>query len=201
MDWFKQCAKNFKVEVRTRFDLGMIAIQGPAVLSLIEKLFPPEVMQQIRALPAFGFILYKDWHIARTGYTGEEGIEVILPGEQAPVFWRQLIDASIQPCGLGARDTLRLEAGLNLYGVDMNEKTSPLESNLAWTVAWQDAQRNFIGRDTLTQQIQQGLKERLVGITMQQPGVLRNHQCVKLNEKQGEITSGGFRRPWDMQLL
>lgn len=192
VDWFKQCAQTFKVEIRTRFDLGMIAVQGPAVMSLIEKLFSQGLTQQIRALPPFGFTLYKDWHIARTGYTGEEGIEVILPGEQAPVFWRQLLDAGVQPCGLGARDTLRLEAGLNLYGVDMNEKTSPLESNLAWTVAWQDAQRNFIGRDALAQQMNQGLQQRLVGITMQQPGVLRNHQRVKLNEKIGEITSGGF---------
>ncbi len=190
--WFKQCAVKYAVSVDTRFELGMIAVQGPQVLGLLDKLFPPALTQTIRELSPFGFLLNQGWQIARTGYTGEDGIEVILPGEEAPLFWQKLLDVGVQPCGLGARDTLRLEAGLNLYGVDMNESTSPLESNLGWTVAWQDANRDFMGREALVKQNQEGLTQRLVGLIMQQPGVLRNHQRIKFGDHIGEITSGGF---------
>ncbi len=108
-------------------------------------------------------------------------------------LWQNLLKAEVQPCGLGARDTLRLEAGLNLYGVDMDETTSPLESNLEWTVAWLDSTRNFIGREALAKQKQSGIARHLVGLLMKESGVLRNHQPVWIGgRKVGEITSGGF---------
>jgi aminomethyltransferase len=186
--WFEQHAKPFQVRIEPRFEQAIIAIQGPQALTVLDKIFP----KKIQALPPFGVMIENTWQIARTGYTGEDGIEVIIPAAEAVSFWQKLLTAGVAPCGLGARDTLRLEAGLNLYGVDMNESTTPLESNLAWTVAWQDAQRDFIGREALMAQQNQGIKQQLVGLVMKQPGVLRNHQQIKIGETVGEITSGSF---------
>jgi len=131
--------------------------------------------------------------IARTGYTGEDGIEAIIPADKVVDYWQRFIDAGAKPCGLGARDTLRLEAGLNLYGADMDENTSPLVSNLAWTVAWNSEDRDFVGRQALQQQKHQGLQQKMVGLIMEQGGVLRNHQRVIVEGVgEGEITSGGY---------
>lgn len=187
--WLQQQAPAFKVKITPRNDLAMIAIQGPHALTKTQtvlKKFP------LQSLIPFSFLLDKDWLIARTGYTGEEGYEVILPVAEAVNFWQALLSAGIKPCGLGARDTLRLEAGLNLYGTDMDESTSPLESNLAWTIAWQPESRNFIGRAALTLQQQQGLTQKMVGLILKERGVLRNHQKIQVGEVKGEITSGSF---------
>ena len=106
-----------------------------------------EILQRTGAdLKPFNAVPDGDWLLARTGYTGEDGFEIMLPGDRAASFWRRLSDAGVEPCGLGARDTLRLEAGMNLYGSDMDETISPLESGLGWTVAWEPADRDFIGR-------------------------------------------------------
>lgn len=119
--------------------------------------------------------------------------EIILPAKTAPSFWDQSLKATIAPCGLGARDTLRLEAGLNLYGADMDETVTPLESNLAWTVGWEPRDRDFIGRSALESQRQAGIQKQLVGLVLETQGVLRNHQRVILeNDGIGEITSGSF---------
>jgi aminomethyltransferase len=131
--------------------------------------------------------------VARTGYTGEDGWEIILPAARAAVFWRGLEQAGAAPCGLGARDTLRLEAGMNLYGQDMDEDSSPLESGLGWTVAWQPADRDFIGRRALEAQRDSGPVRKFVGLLLQDKGVLRGHQRVVVEGiGEGEITSGGF---------
>jgi aminomethyltransferase len=131
--------------------------------------------------------------VARTGYTGEDGWEIILPAARAADFWRGLEQAGAAPCGLGARDTLRLEAGMNLYGQDMDEDSSPLESGLGWTVAWEPADRDFIGRRALEAQRDSGPLRKLVGLLLQDKGVLRSHQRVVVEGiGEGEITSGGF---------
>jgi len=131
--------------------------------------------------------------VARTGYTGEDGYEIMLPADQASTFWSQLLEVGVKPCGLGARDTLRLEAGMNLYGSDMDESVTPLESALNWTVAWEPQERDFIGRQALESQRQAGVKHKLVGLVLQDKGVLRNHQKVFVDGLEaGEITSGSF---------
>jgi len=131
--------------------------------------------------------------VARTGYTGEDGFEVALPGGGAGALWRELLDAGVAPCGLGARDTLRLEAGMNLYGADMDESTSPLDAGLGWTVAWQPAERDFIGRAAIEARRDDPGLPRFTGLVLEGRGVLRNHQRVVVQgEPDGEITSGGF---------
>ena len=129
--------------------------------------------------------------IARTGYTGEDGYEIVLPSDRVEAFWQRLVDDGIQACGLGARDTLRLEAGLNLYGQDMDETTTPLESCLAWTVAMEPT-RQFIGRDRLVAQLRDGVPRRLVGLVLDEKGVLRHGQRVVTAAGDGVITSGTF---------
>ena len=133
-----------------------------------------------------------EWFVARTGYTGEDGYEVMLPAEEAPAFWQALQAAGVAPCGLGARDTLRLEAGMNLYGNDMDENVTPLESGLAWTVAL-EGDREFIGKATLAAQRKAGPARKLVGLLLMERGVLRSHQRVDAGSAGvGEVTSGTF---------
>jgi aminomethyltransferase len=129
--------------------------------------------------------------IARTGYTGEDGFEISLPAERAEGLWNDLLAAGVKPCGLGARDSLRLEAGMNLYGQDMDEDVSPLESGLGWTVAMKDG-REFIGREALQRQRSAGISRRFVGLVLQQRGVLRSAQVVYTPDGDGMTTSGGF---------
>ena len=131
--------------------------------------------------------------ISRTGYTGEDGYEIILPATQSAAMWRALLEAGVGPTGLGARDTLRLEAGMNLYGTDMDETTTPLESGLAWTIAWEPKGRDFIGRKALEASRNNPAMKKFVGLILDDRGVLRNHQRVFKDGKQvGEITSGTF---------
>lgn len=191
--WFSQQKKEDDVTFRERTDLSMLAIQGPRVREKIAAIFDSPHAQSILDLKSFTAVRWDEWFIARTGYTGEDGFEVILPGEDAPIFWKKLLDQNITPCGLGARDTLRLEAGLNLYGADMDEKVTPLESNLAWTIAWDPKNRDFIGREALEKQLKEGVKQKLIGLILEEQGVLRNHQKVIVEGVGvGEITSGSF---------
>lgn len=189
--WFKEHLQNFNIQIKERDDLAMIAIQGPNVSEKLDKIFA--MASILKSLKPFEAVTLGDFFIARTGYTGEDGFEIILPNYDAPKLWDKILAAGIKPCGLGARDTLRLEAGLNLYGADMDESVTPLESNLAWTVAFEPSDRDFIGRAELEKQKKEGLKKRLVGLILKGPGVLRNHQKVMMDgEEVGEITSGSF---------
>jgi aminomethyltransferase len=192
--WLKKQSEGYQVNLKERYDLSIIALQGPQSDAVLAQLFDATTDEKIKALRPFQFVLFEDCLIARTGYTGESGIEIILPNAQAVSFWQQCLAQGAKPCGLGARDTLRLEAGFNLYGTDMNESTTPLESNLAWTVSSHDPTREFIGRQALEAQRISGVSTQLVGIVMEEPGVLRNHQIVYFNEGSsgGEITSGSF---------
>jgi aminomethyltransferase len=191
--WIEKQAKAFDVEMTARTDLAMLAIQGPLVIHKLSSLFDQNDLSALSALKPFHALLLQDCFIARTGYTGEDGFEIIIPAVDAPTWWNRLLQAGIVPCGLGARDTLRLEAGLNLYGADMDETVTPLESNLAWTVAWEPSDRDFIGRSALEKQRANGVTKKLVGIVLDGQGVLRNHQPVIVNDTVvGEITSGSF---------
>jgi aminomethyltransferase len=190
--WLQQQGVNFTVDFQQRSDLSMLAVQGPNSIKILNKILKPAVVELLLQLKPFSLVQSENKMIARTGYTGEDGFEIILPHEESRLLWQQLLDQQVAPCGLGARDTLRLEAGFNLYGNDMDETVSPLESNLEWTIAW-DNERNFIGKDALIKQKQLGIKHQLVGLIMQASGVLRNQQEVYFNgDETGIITSGGF---------
>lgn len=193
LSWMQTQATSFDVALTERTDLAMLAVQGPLVQNIISRFLPPAKAEKLLNLKPFEFLETSSWFIARTGYTGEDGFEVIFPAKDATKLWQMLQLAGVSPCGLGARDTLRLEAGLNLYGQDMNEQVTPYESNLAWTVALDPADRNFIGRAALEAQKAKGITHRLVGLVLDGPGIIRNHQAVFLpNDGQGEITSGGY---------
>ena len=171
----------------------MIAVQGPNARRKAEALLPEGLRTPAMALKPFSAAHAGEWFVGRTGYTGEDGFEVMLPEQDTPGLWRELAAAGVRPCGLGARDTLRLEAGMNLYGNDMDETRSPLESGLTWTVAWEPADRDFIGRAALEKQRAAGSLPRFTGLVLEGKGVLRDHQRLYDGEREvGEITSGGF---------
>ncbi|OCX98653.1 MAG: glycine cleavage system protein T [Pseudomonas sp. K35] len=191
--WMQAQAAGFAVEVRERPELAMLAIQGPHARARTSELVSQARAGLIHDLKPFQGMADGDWFIGRTGYTGEDGLEIILPAEQAPDFLSELVGAGIPPIGLGARDTLRLEAGLNLYGQDMTEDVSPLAANMGWTVAWEPAERDFVGRAALEQQRTRDDLPKLVGLVLEERGVLRAHQVVRVNGVgDGEITSGSF---------
>ena len=190
--WINKQAEAFNVEVTEQDGLSMIAVQGPHAREKAHKALA-DMSEGLDELGAFFAVIRGDMMIARTGYTGEDGYEIMLPNDQASSFWAALLEAEVKPCGLGARDTLRLEAGMNLYGTDMDESTSPLEAALGWTIAWEPEDRDFIGRTVLAKQKQDGVKNKLVGLVLDEKGVLRNHQKVIVDGVEaGEVTSGSF---------
>ncbi|MBT1119928.1 glycine cleavage system aminomethyltransferase GcvT [Stutzerimonas nitrititolerans] len=191
--WMRAQASGFEVRIDERADLAMLAIQGPQARTRMMDLVTQPRAALIQELKPFQGLAAGDWFIGRTGYTGEDGLEIILPAEQAPDFFSELVGAGISPIGLGARDTLRLEAGLNLYGQDMNEEVSPLAANMGWTIAWEPAERAFVGRGALEEQRERSEQPKLVGLVLEERGVLRAHQVVRVNGiGEGEITSGSF---------
>jgi aminomethyltransferase len=190
--WLERQAAGAELDVRERPDLAMLAVQGPNACTRAATLLPDDARAAALELAPFSCVQIGELFVARTGYTGEDGWEIILPGARAAEAWRTLVAAGIRPCGLGARDTLRLEAGMNLYGQDMDESTSPLESGLGWTVAWEPAEREFIGRAALEAQRSAGPARKLVGLVLEDRGVLRAHQRVISGTGEGEVTSGGF---------
>ena len=194
--WFNQHAGDFDVNVKARDDLAMIAVQGPHAREKAFEVLPVDVVEAASPLKRFFGADCGEWFIGRTGYTGEDGFEIMMPESEAPALWDKLAGVGVKPCGLGARDTLRLEAGMNLYGSDMTEHTSPLISGLGWTIAWQPEDRDFIGRSVLEKEKADGVKQKIVGLILQERGVLRSHQKVVVEhdgkQLEGEITSGSF---------
>lgn len=192
--WMAQVAADFTVELIERDDLAMIAIQGPAAISRTKAAVSNEQMAVIDSLKIFQGLSCGDWFIARTGYTGEDGLEIMLPNHEAVAFWQALAAAGVAPCGLGSRDTLRLEAGMNLYGHEMDDTVSPLVANMGWTIAWQPSERQFIGRDAIEAEKTAGVKQKLVGLLLRERGVLRAEQIVSIagSDEKGVITSGTF---------
>jgi len=191
--WITEQAVAHSVAVIERPELAMIAVQGPRARELAASAIDSKWREAALAQKPFFGMQAGDWFIARTGYTGEDGWEIVLPEAAAADLWQACIDAGVKPCGLGARDTLRLEAGMNLYGTDMDETTSPLESGLGWTIAWQPEDRDFIGRRPVTEVRSDSERRQFAGLLLEGRGVLRNHQRVVVEGlADGEITSGGF---------
>ncbi|WP_445362679.1 glycine cleavage system aminomethyltransferase GcvT [Microbulbifer sp. ANSA003] len=192
--WMRKQAESFDVTLTECPDVAMVAIQGPNAIEKTKEVLGIDWTAAIDALKVFQSVARGGWFVARTGYTGEDGLEIMLPGEDASGFWRALAEADVSPCGLGARDTLRLEAGMNLYGHEMDDETSPLVANMAWTVAWAPESRNFIGRGVLEQEKADGVKHKLVGLVLEERGVLRAGQPVVVDDSddRGIITSGTF---------
>lgn len=190
--WMQSVAADFAVEVKFRADLAMVAIQGPQAITKVRAIVCENAQAVIDQLKIFQGLPVGSWFIGRTGYTGEDGLEIMLPAEKVTEFWNRLLANGIKPCGLGARDTLRLEAGMNLYGHEMDETISPLIANMGWTVAWEPASRDFIGRAALEAEKAAGVQEKLVGLVFKGKGVLRAGQTIRTAHGNGIITSGTF---------
>lgn len=190
--WITQQAAAYGVAVRHRSDLGILAVQGPNARALVARHLPPALAAEAMALIAFQAAHEGDLFVGRTGYTGEDGFELLLPHAELVMLWKKLLADGVKPCGLGARDTLRLEAGMNLYGLDMDESKHPLESGLGWTIDWSDASRHFIGRSAI-ESLRGKSPKKFVGLVLEGRGVLRAHMPVRFaNGAIGETTSGGF---------
>lgn len=190
---FAKVGEEFGVNLTPRYDVAMLAIQGPKA---IDKLLAvkPDWTDTVKALKPFvGVQITPDFFVARTGYTGEDGVEVILSDTQADSFFDELVKAGVQPCGLGARDTLRMEAGMNLYGNDMTDDVSPLEAGMAWTVDLKDEQRDFVGKERLVALKKAGVSVKQVGLLLTgKGGVLRDGMDVITDAGNGITTSGVF---------
>lgn len=195
LTWLAQNRRDFRVQVEERPNLAIMAVNGPDSIALACEALPADVIESVRQLGNFGSFEHGGWLVARTGYTGELGLEVILPEQQAGALWDALLAAGVKPAGLGARDTLRLEAGMNLYGQDMDENTSPLSANLGWSVSLRGEERDFIGREAVLRHKQRqgkGGLPVLAGLVLEARGVLRNGQQVLTDKGEGVITSGSF---------
>lgn len=187
--WMEACRAEWKLDLTMtpRRDQAMIAVQGPQAREKVWQVLP-QIKAGSETLAPFFAADLGPYFVARTGYTGEDGFEIMLPAEAAATVWMVLQAAGVTPCGLGARDTLRLEAGMNLYGQDMDETVSPLDSGLAWTVVLDDA-RDFVGKAAL---LRDGARQTFLGLVLLTKGVLRSHQTVICKQGNGEITSGTF---------
>ena len=190
--WMRKVAEPFGVELTERTDLAMLAVQGPDAREKVAQMLRAEDRALALAIDVFVGRHVDDWFLARTGYTGEDGFEIMLPANEAADLWRELNANGVKSAGLGARDTLRLEAAMNLYGNDMDESQNPLESGLSWTVSFDDPARDFIGRKSLEALKAAGLKKKQVALVLEDRGVLRGHQKVVTPAGEGEITSGTF---------
>ncbi len=194
--WIGQHAAAFGVEIVEREDLAIVAVQGPQARALVAGLVAEADRAALDKLGRFAALEVASadgvpLFVARTGYTGEDGYEVLLPQTAVVAFWNALLAAGVKPAGLGARDTLRLEAGMNLYGQDMDEAVSPFEAALGWTVSL-DEGRDFIGRGVLEAQKAAGDARQMIGLVMDDKGVLRHGQKVLTANGEGEILSGTF---------
>jgi aminomethyltransferase len=192
--WMTKIAADFKVELTERDDLAMVAIQGPKAIELTKTVVSAARAAIIDSLKVFQGLPEDEWFIARTGYTGEDGLEIMLPNDEVVAFWQALAAAGVPTCGLAARDTLRLEAGMNLYGHEMDDSVSPLAANMGWTIAWQPTERNFIGRNVIEAEKAAGTHFKLVGLVLRERGVMRAEQLVSVDgsDQKGIITSGTF---------
>jgi len=191
--WMGKQIEGFDAVLTERSEFAIIAVQGPDAIAITKSVMSKAAQIAIDSLKPFESADVDNWFIARTGYTGEDGLEIMVPEAQAAEFWLALAEAGVAPAGLAARDTLRLEAGMNLYGNDMTDVVSPLEANMGWTVTWEPEDRDFIGRAALTQQKSDGVKNKLVGLVFEGRGILRAGMRVVVEGcDDGIITSGVF---------
>jgi aminomethyltransferase len=191
--WMGKQIEAFDAVLTERPEFAIIAVQGPEAIAIAKTVMSEAAQTAIEGLKPFESADVDNWFIARTGYTGEDGLEIMVPEAQAADFWMALADAGVAPAGLAARDTLRLEAGMNLYGNDMTDDVSPLEANMGWTITWEPQDRDFIGRAALTQQKADGVKNKLVGLVFEGRGILRaGMRVVSEGNDDGITTSGVF---------
>ena len=191
--WMQQQLSGLDAQLLEQPEVAMVAVQGPEAREAVLGWLSESSREIVELLERFFAGEGKEGFIARTGYTGEDGFEVMLDAADAVSFWQAMVATGVFPCGLGARDTLRLEAGMMLYGSDMDTDTTPLESALGWTLALEPGDRDFIGRGRLEQQKNEGVKRKLVGLLLEGKGVMRSHQKLLVGDREvGEITSGGF---------
>ncbi|CEG55653.1 glycine cleavage system aminomethyltransferase GcvT [Legionella fallonii] len=199
--WIRKKSEGFAVGLQERPELAMLAIQGPKAIEKTLTVLSPAQIDAISTLTNFECVDVDNWFFARTGYTGEDGFEIIVPKESITQLWDDLLNAGVKPCGLAARDTLRMEAGMLLYGQDMDETTTPLESGLAWTVKWEPEDRDFIGMGALVSQKQHRVKRKMVGLTLLDKGIMRHGQKVVIEGcPDGIITSGGYSPTLDQSI-
>jgi aminomethyltransferase len=171
---------------------SLIALQGPDA----EKILQPMLNVDLKTLKNFNFLIpsFKNYKpdfavVSRTGYTGEDGFEILISNNLAPKMWEELLSKGAKPCGLGARDSLRLESAMSLHGHDINEETTPLEAGLGWAVY---LEKEFIGKKALLKQVEKGLKKYLTAFILDS-GIARDHSEIFFeSEKIGEVTSGSF---------
>ena len=191
LDWIGRCERELKTTATAhhRNELCIIAVQGPHAVESVRNLLN---LRDLNELESFTFIERADYFVARTGYTGEDGVEVICSAEAAIDLWSRLVTNGIQPVGLGARDSLRLEAGLNLYGHDMSDDTNPFECRVAWTIDWEDDDRDFIGRSVVEHVRDEGALTKLVGLKLTERGIPREGFTVQTEAGAGIVTSGTF---------
>lgn len=191
--WIREKSEGFAVGLQERNDLAMIAVQGPQAISKTLTILSPAQGDAVTTLTNFECVDVDNWFFARTGYTGEDGFEIIVPKDLIAQLWSELLTAGIKPCGLASRDTLRLEAGMLLSGQDMDESVTPLEAGLSWTIKWEPEDRGFIGMGALLIQKQQGIKRKTVGLTLLEKGIMRHGQKVIVEGVgEGIITSGSY---------
>lgn len=193
--WMQQQIARFDAQLVERPELAILAVHGPESIPAVCGLLDDSQREAVEALGNFRGVELGDWFVARTGYTGEKGLEIILPNEQAAPFWDKLLASGVKPIGLGARDTLRLEAGMNLYGHDMDESVSPIAANMNFSIAWDPTDRDFIGRAAITadrEKQSRGELPELTGLVLEGRGVLREGQRVVTEKGDGIITSGSF---------
>ena len=191
--WFRENSKDFAVDITTCENSAIIAVQGPNAKDIVAKSVDASIAVELSSLVPFSFKIDGQWMYARTGYTGEDGFEIILPQDEAINFWNTLLENGAEPAGLGARDTLRLEAGMHLYGQDMSTQTTPLERGLGWSVDLSDETREFIGKKAYLAKKADGINTKWAGIVLHSKGVLRAGQEIDFdNGEKGYITSGSF---------
>ena len=189
LKWIESKASSkFDASITPRHDLNILAVQGPDAL---DKAALALEHANFDALKPFRSTQVNEFFVGRTGYTGEDGIEILCGSDQIESLWQELLKVGVHPCGLGARDTLRLEAGLNLNGNDMSPTISPLESSLSWVVDWEPEDRKFIGRDSLNTERTTGPKRKLTGIVLT-GGIMRAGQEVTTDVGTGVVTSGSY---------
>ncbi|MEW9897811.1 glycine cleavage system aminomethyltransferase GcvT [Chitinivorax sp. PXF-14] len=189
--WMEKQTAGFDVKLTERAELAMVAVQGPNAIAKSCQAFADKA-ELIRSLKVFQGLPSGSWFIARTGYTGEDGLEIMVPATEVATFWQALLAAGVAPAGLGARDTLRLEAGMNLYGHEMDESISPLEAGMGWTLVWEPASRDFTGRKALEAQKAAGVKMKQVGLVLEGRGVMRDGMKVVAGGGEGITTSGTY---------
>ena len=195
LKWIHENSERKSLTIEEREDLAMIAIQGPWTFKILSKFLSSELMANLTTKQPFQGCTDRDTLVTKTGYTGEIGVEIMLPSKKARALWAKAIDSGAYPTGLAARDTLRLEAGMNLYGSEMDETISPLECNMSWVVSLKDEDRNFIGKQSFLKKREKGDFHTLKGLVFKERSIARSHQEVYFDEEKeikGVVTSGSY---------